>query len=40
MADERLAADEDGDDLRRLEPIYLRAPRGAPIEPSGAVRWL
>ena len=40
MAAERLEADGAGDDLRRLEPIYLRAPRGVSIEPAGEVRWL
>lgn len=40
MAAERLAADASGDDLRRLEPIYLRAPRGVSVEPAGEVRWL
>lgn len=37
---ERLARGGDGDDVSRLEPIYLRAPRGAPDEPAGAVKWL
>lgn len=36
----RLAADPAGDDLSRLEPIYLRAPRGLPAAPEGEVRWL
>lgn len=36
----RLAADPAGDDLRRLEPIYLRAPRGVSVEPEGTVKWL
>ena len=40
MAAERLDADPGGDDLRRLEPIYLRAPRGLAAEPAGEVRWL
>lgn len=40
MAAERLDADGEGDDLRRLEPIYLRAPRGLSGEPAGEVRWL
>ena len=39
-AAERLDADGAGDDLRRLEPIYLRAPRGVSVEPAGEVRWL
>lgn len=37
---ERLARDPSGDDVRTLEPIYLRAPRGVEGEPGGAVRWL
>lgn len=40
LAAERLDRDERGDDLRRLEPIYLRAPRGVATEPSGEVKWL
>jgi tRNA threonylcarbamoyladenosine biosynthesis protein TsaB len=40
MAAERLDAGGAGDDLRRLEPIYLRAPRGVSVEPAGEVRWL
>jgi tRNA threonylcarbamoyladenosine biosynthesis protein TsaB len=40
LAARRLAADAAGDDLRRLEPIYLRAPRGLPAAPEGEVRWL
>jgi hypothetical protein len=40
MAAERLDAAPGGDDLRRLEPIYLRAPRGVTAEPAGEVRWL
>jgi tRNA threonylcarbamoyl adenosine modification protein YeaZ len=39
-AAERLADDPVGDDLQRLEPIYLRAPRGVTIETEAAVRWL
>lgn len=39
-AAERFAADPIGDDLRRLEPIYLRAPRGVPAEGQGRVKWL
>lgn len=35
----RLAAG-DPDDLARLEPLYLRAPRGLPDEAAGEVRWL
>jgi tRNA threonylcarbamoyl adenosine modification protein YeaZ len=40
IAARRLAADPDGDDLRRLEPMYLRAPRGLADAPEGVVRWL
>jgi tRNA threonylcarbamoyl adenosine modification protein YeaZ len=40
MAATRLAADPAGDDLARLEPIYLRAPRGLAAAPEGEVRWL
>jgi tRNA threonylcarbamoyladenosine biosynthesis protein TsaB len=40
LAAERLAADPAGDDLSRLEPIYLRAPRGLAAAPDGEVRWL
>lgn len=40
LAVERLETHAAGDDLRRLEPIYLRAPRGMSGEPAGAVRWL
>lgn len=40
LAAERLEAEGVGDDLRRLEPIYLRAPRGLAVEPAGEVRWL
>ena len=40
LAARRLDADPAGDDLRRLEPIYLRAPRGLPAAPEGEVRWL
>ena len=40
LAAERLERDEAGDDLRRLEPIYLRAPRGVSAEPDGEVKWL
>jgi tRNA A37 threonylcarbamoyladenosine modification protein TsaB len=36
----RLAGDPAGDDLRRLEPIYLRAPRGVTAETEAIVRWL
>jgi hypothetical protein len=40
LAAARLDEDDGGDDLRRLEPIYLRAPRGVSVEPAGEVRWL
>jgi tRNA threonylcarbamoyl adenosine modification protein YeaZ len=37
----RLAAGANaGDDLARLEPLYLRAPRGIGDESVGEVRWL
>jgi tRNA threonylcarbamoyl adenosine modification protein YeaZ len=36
----RLAEEPSGDDLRRLEPIYLRAPRGVSVETEATVRWL
>ena len=36
----RLAEDPAGDDLRRLEPIYLRAPRGVAVETEATIRWL
>ena len=35
----RLAAEPAGDDLRSLEPLYLRAPRGVPAEATGATPW-
>lgn len=39
-AAERLAAEPDGDDLARLEPAYLRAPRGmAQIQMAEAMQW-
>lgn len=41
LSAERLArSDAGGDDLHRLEPIYLRGPRGMADAPEGAVRWL
>ena len=40
LAAQRLAVDPRGDDLSRLEPIYLRAPRGLAAAPEGEVRWL
>ena len=36
----RLADDPRGDDVRTVEPIYLRAPRGVATEADGEVRWL
>jgi tRNA threonylcarbamoyladenosine biosynthesis protein TsaB len=39
-ASERLTADPAGDDLRALEPIYVRAPRGVAAESGELVRWL
>ena len=36
----RLAADPAGDDLRTLEPVYLRRPRGVVSESGERVRWL
>ncbi|HEX7171779.1 MAG TPA: tRNA (adenosine(37)-N6)-threonylcarbamoyltransferase complex dimerization subunit type 1 TsaB [Candidatus Limnocylindria bacterium] len=40
LAAQRLAAEPAGDDLSRLEPIYLRAPRGLAAAPEGEVKWL
>jgi len=40
LAAARLATQPGGDDLARLEPIYLRAPRGVIASPEGAVKWL
>lgn len=39
-AAERLGSDASGDDLRTLEPIYLKPPRGLAAEGKGQVRWL
>jgi tRNA threonylcarbamoyl adenosine modification protein YeaZ len=36
----RLDDEPAGDDLRRLEPIYLRAPRGVTVDTEATVRWL
>lgn len=36
----RLADDARGDDVRTVEPIYLRAPRGVAAGADGEVRWL
>ncbi len=35
-----LATNPAGDDLRTLEPIYLRAPRGVTAEVEASVKWL
>lgn len=40
LAAHRLAEHPSGDDLDRLEPGYLRGPRGIGPVPEGAVRWL
>lgn len=40
MAVQRLAEAPEGDDLRALEPIYVRPPRGVTAETEAAVRWL
>lgn len=40
LASRRLGRDPAGDDLRTLEPIYLRQPRGVEAAAEGAVRWL
>jgi tRNA threonylcarbamoyladenosine biosynthesis protein TsaB len=40
LAAERLATDHSGDDLRSLEPAYLRLPRGIREMPAEAVKWL
>ncbi len=40
LAAARLAAEPAGDDLRSLEPIYLRAPRGVTVEQEGRIAWL
>ena len=39
-AAERLATEPGGDDVRTLEPIYLRAPRGVVTESPERVKWL
>lgn len=37
----RLGAEPEGDDLARLEPVYLRAPRGiGQVEQVETIRWL
>jgi len=40
LAAGRLDREPAGDDLRTLEPIYVRAPRGLSAETEGEVRWL
>jgi tRNA threonylcarbamoyladenosine biosynthesis protein TsaB len=40
LAARRLDVDHGGDDLRSLEPIYLRAPRGVTADTEATVRWL
>lgn len=40
LAASRLDAEPAGDDLRALEPLYVRAPRGLSAETEGAVKWL
>lgn len=40
LAASRLDVDPAGDDLRTLEPLYVRAPRGLSAESEGEVRWL
>ncbi len=36
----RLSDQPGGDDVRLLEPVYLRAPRGVEVETDARVRWL
>lgn len=40
LAADRLVAEPGGDDIRTLEPLYVRAPRGVSGEREGLVRWL
>lgn len=40
LAASRLEGEPAGDDLRTLEPLYVRAPRGVSAESEGEVRWL
>jgi tRNA threonylcarbamoyl adenosine modification protein YeaZ len=40
QAARRLTVDPAGDDVGRLEPIYLRQPRGVAARAEGEVRWL
>lgn len=39
LAAARLATDPAGDDLERLEPAYLRGPRGIGLVAEGAIQW-
>ena len=39
LAAARLADDPTGDDLERLEPTYLRGPRGIGVATVGAIEW-
>ena len=39
LAAARLADDPAGDDLERLEPKYLRGPRGIGLATEGAIEW-
>ena len=40
LAATRLGEDSSGDDLGRLEPLYLRAPRGVGADARAEVKWL
>lgn len=40
LAASRLATGAGGDDLRTIEPLYVRPPRGLGTESEGEVRWL
>lgn len=40
IAATRLEAEPAGDDLRTLEPLYVRAPRGLGTQSEGEVKWL
>lgn len=40
LAASRLDARPEGDDLRTLEPLYVRPPRGLSTQSEGEVRWL
>lgn len=39
LAGSRLKTNPEGDDLRSLEPIYVRPPRGLTSEPEATVQW-